>query len=59
MKKLLLLLCVVAFGFTSCKKCQECTYAGQTEEYCEDDFDSKDEYEASIELLEALGADCK
>jgi len=32
---------------------------GVTEEICQDDFDSKDEYEASITLAESWGATCK
>ncbi len=51
MKKVLLTLAVVAFGFsfTSCKKCEDCSFIGEpAQEYCGDDLDA----------AKALGATC-
>ena len=62
MKKINLLfvgLALFAFSFTSCKKCQDCECFGDTEEVCEDDFDSKSEYDDAITILEAFGCSCK
>ncbi len=49
----------VLLGFTSCKKCKTCSYDGYTEEICQDDFDTKDQYKAYVKLLESYGAKCK
>jgi hypothetical protein len=64
MKRTLLLLAVSALFFTSCKKCVECTDCAEgvtldQTEYCQDDFDSKDEYNSAVALIEAFGCDCK
>lgn len=61
MKKLLLLLAVVSvLGFSSCtKKCYECTIWGFSEEVCQDDFDSKEEFKDAIDEVEAWGGECK
>jgi hypothetical protein len=74
MKKSLLVLGVAAMfglGITSCNKCQTCgdcpdgltfTEEDGTEstevEICEDDADSKEEYDAAIALFEAFGCTC-
>jgi hypothetical protein len=74
MKKSLLtvsLAVAFAFGFSSCKKCVTCSdcadgveltdangNTGTELEYCEDDFTSEEEYDASIALLESFGG-CK
>ena len=59
MKKFLFLL-GIAFIFASCNKCQDCSYEGlQTEEVCQDDFDSKDDYNDAIDILESAGWECK
>jgi hypothetical protein len=57
MKKILLVF-VIAFTFVACNKCQDCTCDNVTEEICKDDFDSNDDYNDAIVLLEALGCDC-
>ena len=57
MKKTLLVF-VIAFTFVTCNKCQDCTCDNVTEEICKDDFDSNDDYNEAIVLLEALGCDC-
>ena len=49
----------VSLGFSSCKKCQTCTYGTYSEDICQDDFDTKDEYKSYISLIEAFGGDCK
>ena len=64
MKRTLLLLAVSALFFTSCKKCVECTDCAEgitleQTEYCQDDFDSKDDYKEAVEFLEDLGCECK
>lgn len=52
------------FAMTSCKKCVECTDCptGVTftegNEICEDDFDSKDDYDAAVSVIEAFGCTC-
>ena len=50
--------------FTSCSKCVDC--AGCPEEVtleqselCEDDFDSKDDYNTAVDLIESLGCECQ
>ncbi len=62
MKKLIfpLMLSVVAIAATSCKKCVECdcTIIGD-HDFCMEDFDSKDQYDAAIANFEASGCDCK
>ena len=61
--KLIVLSFVFAIGFSPCQKCVECTDcpAGvsldQTE-FCESDFDSKDDYNSAVVLIEAFGCDC-
>jgi hypothetical protein len=60
MKKLFLVFAVAGiFALSSCKKCQTCTGFGDSEEVCESDFDSKQEYKAAIKLFEAFGGKCK
>ncbi len=49
----------LAVGLTSCKKCQTCTYAGYSEEVCEEEFASNKLYKAYINYLEAYGYKCK
>lgn len=61
MKKFNLLIAVAAlatFSLTSCNKCQDCTCFGQTQEVCQEDFDSKDEYKDAIKEREDTGI-CK
>lgn len=60
MKKLLLI-ATIAFSFSSCQKCMECTnnkaLTSQEDEFefevevCEDDFGSKEEMEMYVEEL--------
>ena len=50
--------------FSSCKKCKECTLSNVmgdsgTEEICRDDFDSNEEYNAYIQIIEDIGGTCK
>ncbi len=59
-KSIYLLIALFGLGFASCKKCQTCSDCGVLNaEYCEEDFDSKDEYNNWIDDLEANGCDCK
>lgn len=72
--RLLTLLMVAMFGFglASCNKCQTCGDCPsgmqlsdengnlQDEvEICEDDADSKEDYDAAIAIIEAFGCTCK
>ena len=62
--KLIALGFVFAIGFSSCQKCVECNDCptGVTldqAEFCESDFDSKDDYNSAVALVEAFGCDCK
>lgn len=64
---------LLAVGFTSCgNKCVECANcpdeislldANDNEvevmEYCEEDFDSKEDYDQAVSLIEGLGCECK
>lgn len=56
---LMLITLVSIMSVSACKKCQTCTFQGDSEEIYQDDFDNKDQYEATIELAEAFGATCK
>jgi hypothetical protein len=59
-KYLLLAACFVATVSTvACKKCQTCTYQGNEEEICRDDYGSQQVYDAYIISLENNGWDCK
>lgn len=59
-KSLYLLIALIGLGFASCKKCQTCDSCGVLNaEYCQDDFDNKEDYDAFIANLEANGCDCK
>lgn len=51
----------IAFAFSSCTDCQDCTYVSEstTTEVCRDDFASNEDYQAALLALEQLGADCK
>jgi hypothetical protein len=44
----------LSLSFASCNKCQECDCSGTVTEYCEKDFDSKDDYNAAISILELV-----
>ena len=52
----------IATGFSSCKKCQTCTYTYQgvseSKEFCEDDFNSEDLYDQAVAYYVSLGANC-
>jgi hypothetical protein len=63
MKKLLyVFVAVLAFGLTSCDKCVDCTGCalGADGEICEEDYNSKDDYDDAVALAESAGGcDCK
>ena len=64
MKKILLILFVSGSLFSSCKKCVDCVDCPDEvtidkTEICEDDFDSKADYNTAIEIVEAFGCNCK
>ena len=59
----------IAFAFSSCADCKDCTFesgsvstfenGSKTKEVCRDDFASNEDYQAALLALEQLGADCK
>jgi hypothetical protein len=67
MKKILLI-AIIAFSFSSCQKCMECTnnkaFTSQEDEFeyevevCEDDFGSKEEMEMYLAERELEGGRC-
>lgn len=61
-KTIYLLIALFGLGFTSCKKCVDCTGCafGAGGEICQDDYDTKDEYDDAVEAAENVaGCDCK
>lgn len=64
MKKFYFSLLMVAFFAVGCSKCVECGDCPEEvtldqSELCQDDFDSKDDYDAAVAIIEAFGCDCK
>ena len=65
LKNNILILLTISFFFISCSKdCVDCGSCPEevtlTEsELCQDDFDSVDDYDAAVALIEALGCDCQ
>ena len=60
-KKLLpMLLFVLALGASSCQKCAECDNCpfGINGDFCVDEFDSKEDYDAAVANARAAGCDC-
>ena len=71
MKKILLI-AAIAFAFTACNKCVECThdsaeiqgpsgedYGDYIQEICSDNFESKDDFNDYIDDLEDYDWECK
>lgn len=60
--KLFLLLFTVGVFATSCDKCVVCncpaSLGGDIDEYCQSDFDSKDEYDQTVSFARGLGCTC-
>ena len=67
MKKELLQIFTIALisvFFTSCSKCVDCTDCPdevtlEQTEICQDDFDSKEDYNKAVALAEAFGCECQ
>jgi len=61
MKKIMLFALVAAgIGFTSCSKCKTCTISGSPDyTLCQEDFDTKEQYNAAVSLAELSGYNCK
>jgi len=67
MKKKLLHIITIAListFFTSCSKCVDCADCPdevtlEQTEICQDDFDSKEEYNTAVTLVEAFGCECQ
>lgn len=54
----------VSVFFTSCSKCVDCAGCPdevtlEQSEICEDDFDSKDDYNTAVDVIESLGCECQ
>jgi len=61
MKKshILILLLAIGTGVSSCQKCAECTGCViGTSSFCQDDFNTKDDYQAALDAAKAFGCDC-
>ena len=65
-KKLLQIITIILISafFTSCSKCVDCAdcpdeVTSPQTEICQDDFDSKDDYNLAVALIEALGCECQ
>ena len=60
MKKILFIF-GMAFAFSACTQCQDCTFESENTitEVCRDDYDSNVDYQAALLALEENGADCK
>ena len=64
-KLILSILFISSFTLMSCsKKCVECADCPsevtlEQSEVCESDFDSKDEYDQAVAVIEAFGCECK
>ncbi|MBG15297.1 MAG: hypothetical protein CL853_02975 [Crocinitomicaceae bacterium] len=65
MKKMIIpaLTCFFMLSISSCKKCQTCSItvlgATNTQEVCEENFNSKEEYEDWISAYESTGGECQ
>jgi len=64
MKKLLLILLCLPLLFSSCSKCVDCADCPdevtlEQTEICQDDFDSKEDYNTAVGLVEAFGCECQ
>jgi len=50
--------------FSSCSKCVDCADCPdevtlEQTEICQDDFDSKEDYNTAVALIEAFGCECQ
>ena len=67
MKKIFLntiLVVILSVFFSSCSKCVDCASCPdgvslEETEICEDDFDSREDYNTAVSLLEDFGCECK
>ena len=67
MKIKFLQIIIVAFitvFFSSCSKCVDCAGCPdgvtlEKSEICEDDFDSKEDYNTAVDLIESIGCECQ
>ena len=63
MKKILLILLCVPLMFSCSKRCKDCVCDSVTdtpyiEEVCRDNFDSNEDYNEAIAILENVGCSC-
>tara|TARA_B100000795_G_C22683952_1_gene392874 strand:- start:521 stop:724 length:204 start_codon:yes stop_codon:yes gene_type:complete len=55
---------LISAFFTSCSKCVDCADCPdevtlEQTEVCQDDFDSKDDYNSAVDFIEAFGCECQ
>ena len=55
---------ILSVFFSSCSKCVDCASCPdgvslEETEICEDDFDSREDYNTAVSLLEDFGCECK
>ena len=60
----IIIITLIAIFFTSCSKCVDCTDCPddvilEQTEICQDDFDSKEDYNTAVALVEAFGCECQ
>ena len=51
----------VAFAFSACTQCQDCNFASEstTAQVCRNDYDSNEDYQTALLLMEESGAVCQ
>lgn len=52
------ILAFAVFTFSSCRKCTDCVNGSTTQELCDDEFVTDEEYNNSIAALEGKGYTC-
>lgn len=55
---------LISAFFTSCTKCVDCANCPdevtlEQTELCQDDFESKDDYNSAVAVIEAFGCECQ
>lgn len=57
---MLFALLVAGIGFTSCSKCKTCESSSFPDlTICQDQYDTKEQYDAAVAVSEAAGYKCK
>ena len=57
---LILMSCMLFYSCSKCVECASCPEEVTLEqtEICQDDFDSKEEYDEAVAVIRAFGCDC-